>query len=58
MDSKGSMEIQKEATKLLKVPTIVPYMLMIAQSSRRSMMTHYSQKEKAVTTTAIFKMKM
>ena len=25
MDSKGSMEIQKEAAKLLKVTTIVPY---------------------------------
>ena len=24
-DTKGSMEIQKEATKLLKVTTIVPY---------------------------------
>ena len=25
MDSKGSMEIQKEAAKLLKVTTIMPY---------------------------------
>ena len=25
MNSKGSMEIQKEATKLLKVTTIMPY---------------------------------
>ena len=25
MDSKGSMEIQKEEAKLLKVTTIVPY---------------------------------
>ena len=25
MDSKGSVEIQKEVAKLLKVPTIVPY---------------------------------
>ena len=25
MDSKGSMEIQKEATKLLKVTIILPY---------------------------------
>ena len=25
IDSKGSMEIQKEAVKLLKVTTIVPY---------------------------------
>ena len=25
MDSKGSMEIQKKAVKLLKVSTIVPY---------------------------------
>ena len=28
MDSKGSVEIQKEATKLLKVTTIMPYRLM------------------------------
>ena len=31
MDSKGSTEIQKEATKLLKVTTIVPYRLVSGQ---------------------------
>ena len=42
MDSKGSMEIQKEAVKLLKVTTIVPYRRRVVQSSRISMMTNYS----------------
>ena len=42
MDSKGSVEIQKEAVKLLEVTIIVPYRRRVVQSSRKSMMTDYS----------------
>ena len=55
-DSKGYVEIQKEAAKLLKVTTIVSYKLMSGLIIKE--MTDYSQEEKAVAATAIFKMKM
>ena len=58
MDSKGSMEIQKEAVKLLEVTIIISYRRRVVQSSRKSMMTDYSQMENAVVVTTIFKMKM
>ena len=58
MDSNGYVEIQKEAAKLLKVTTIVPYRPMSVQSSRRSIMIDYSQEEKAVAATALLKMKV
>ena len=52
------MEIQKEATKPLKVTTIMPYKPMKSTIIEKSMITDYSQEEKAVASIAIFKMKM
>ena len=58
MDSKGFVEIQREGVKLLKVTTIVPYMIMSGPIIEEIDMNDYSQEEKAVVATAIFKMKM
>ena len=58
MDSKGSVEIQKEVVKLLEVTIIVPIGRRVVQSSRKLMMTDYSEMENVVVVIAIFKMKM
>ena len=58
MDSKGYEEIQKEAAELLKVTISCLTGQWVAQSSRRLMMTYYSQEEKAIAATTIFKIKV